>query len=107
MTKMKYAHGFSEDKFAAAVQGKRIKRMNHVDNMPAELRALVHEYGLSIVQQFINCGVTKAGHIRHLVESTLDEFSPTRGATSSQGPTSRVARQMTADHQKRGGYEIS
>lgn len=67
------------------VDAKRAARMGRVDAMPDGLRALVHEYGLNVVQQFLQSGVTNPRTIRHLVETLLDEFSPTRGTFSSQG----------------------
>lgn len=45
------------------------KRMDRVDEMPPELRACVHEFGLGLVDQFLNCGVTKPAHIRHLIKA--------------------------------------
>ena len=59
--------------------------MSRIDEMSRDLRLLVHEYGLSTVQAFVDCGVNKPGRIRHLIETTLDELSPTRGTFSSQG----------------------
>lgn len=75
----------SAPEFEARVVARRIARMKQIDRMPPELRELVHEYGLNIVRAFLDIGVSKPKHIRHLVESVLDEFSPTRGAFSSQG----------------------
>lgn len=43
------------------------KRMNRVDDMPPALRACVHDFGLTLVDQFIACGVTNPRHIRHLI----------------------------------------
>ena len=45
------------------------KRMDRVDAMSPALRACVHEFGLTIVDQFIACGVTNPRHIRHLIET--------------------------------------
>lgn len=73
------------DDHQAFVDAKRQKRMQMVDKYPADIRVLIHDYGLSVVKAHMDLGVTKARHIRHLVETTLDEFSPTRGACSSQG----------------------
>jgi len=53
--------------------------------MPKELRELVHEYGLTVVLACLDLKVEKPNHIRHLVETVLDEFSPTRGSHSQQG----------------------
>ena len=71
--------------FLEKVQARRVARMERVDAMPEDIRELVHEYGLTVVDAFLSCGVTKANRIRHLVETVLDEFSPTRGSRSSQG----------------------
>lgn len=69
----------------AFVDGKRAKRMAVIDAMPAEMRELVHEYGLTVIRTCTDLGITQPRHIRHLVESILDEFSPTRGSFSKQG----------------------
>lgn len=69
---------------------KRTKRMDRIDAMPPEIRACVHEYGLTIVDACLQVGVTKARHIHHLVSCIRDgsvdgkvpRFSSTpRGAT--------------------------
>jgi hypothetical protein len=67
------------------VDRKRAARMRRVDAMPAELRELVHEYGLPVVRACLDLGVRKPNQIRHLVETILDEFLPTRGSYSKQG----------------------
>lgn len=69
----------------AWVDEKRRKRMAAVDALSPDVRELVHVYGLNVVNAFIACGVTKPRHIRHLVETVLDDFSPTRGSFSGQG----------------------
>lgn len=73
------------ESFQDMVNRKRLARMSKVDQMPPEIKELVHMYGLTVVNTFIDCGVNKPKHIRHLVETVLDEFSPTRGTFSSQG----------------------
>lgn len=64
---------------------KRKARMSRVDDMPPASRELVHEYGLNVVNGFMENGVVKPNKIRHLIELVLDEFSPTRGSHSIQG----------------------
>lgn len=79
----------------ARVDAKRAARMEMVDRLTPEQRALVHEYSLYVVKSFMDLGVTKPNHIKHLVECVLDEFSPTRASYSNQGITTdlnRVAR---------------
>lgn len=71
------AHASPEDagedrrEFVERLFEKRRKRMDRVDNMPADLRALVHEYGLTVVDAFVGHGVTKPRIIRHLVNTVL------------------------------------
>jgi hypothetical protein len=67
-------------------ENRRKRRMAAIDDLPQEVRSLVHEYGLNVVHSFICCGVEKPRHIKHLVETVLDELSPTRGSSSFQGP---------------------
>jgi hypothetical protein len=50
-------------------QERRAKRMARIDAMPADLRACVHEYGLTIVDACLQSGVKKARNIRHIVET--------------------------------------
>ena len=95
----------SPDQFQARVQQKRQIRMKIYDDQCPEVRALINEYGFSLVHAFAQCGVVKSNHVRHLIERVLDEMSPTRGGGSIQGPASHVARRMTEEHLKRGGYE--
>jgi hypothetical protein len=38
-----------------------------VDRLPKDLRALVHDYGYSVVVQFYDAGIQKPGQIRHLI----------------------------------------
>ncbi len=68
------------------VDRKRRARMAMVDEYPAPIRELIHDYGLNTVKAFWDCGVRKPNQIKHMVETVLDEFSPTRGSFSAQGP---------------------
>lgn len=56
--------------FQAILEERRAARMSTIDSLPPDVRACVHDYGWSVVNSFINLGIT---------------FSPTRGASSSQG----------------------
>lgn len=71
--------------FVDKVAQRRKARMTQIDRQPADVRALVHEYGWTVVNSFLLLGIKKAAHIKHLVETVLNEFSPTRGSYSSQG----------------------
>lgn len=79
----------SPDEFQSVVQSRRMARMDKIDAMSAEMRALVNEYGFRVVDTHIRLGITKPRHIRHLVETVLDEFSPSRGSPSAQGRRER------------------
>ncbi|WP_191085661.1 hypothetical protein [Roseococcus microcysteis] len=41
--------------------------MARIDAMPADIRACVHEYGLTVVQAMMEGGVKKAKHMHHIV----------------------------------------
>ena len=82
---------WTEEERATFLDRKRKNRMAVIDSMPADLRALVNEYGLSVVQTCMDLGIQKPRHIRHRVQQILDELSPTRGAYSSQGIRSPIA----------------
>jgi len=71
--------------FVAEVERRRVARMEAIDALPPDIRGLVHDYGYPTVKTCMDLGVTKAKHIRHLVETVLNEFSPTRGSFSIQG----------------------
>lgn len=51
-------------------------RMDRVDRMPPDIRAVVHDWGLSIVDAMLAGGVKKGKHMRHIIQRVLDE---TRG----------------------------
>lgn len=74
-----------DGEFARRIEDRRRTRMEKIDSLPTDIRACVHEYGFNVVTACMQLGVTKSKHIRHLVETVLDEFSPTRGSASSQG----------------------
>jgi hypothetical protein len=76
---------FDPAEYQRIVDRKRRERMDKIDAMPEDIRELVHEYGSTVVNAFMQNGVTKANRIRHLVETVLDEFSPTRGSFATQG----------------------
>ena len=80
----------TDDEFQSRVEKRRRDRMTRIDAMPADMRQLVHEYGLRVVDTCTALGITKARRIRHIVEAVLDEFSPTRGTHSAQGTRAHV-----------------
>ena len=94
-TALKNARG-NDREFQAIVDKRRRDRMSKIDGLPPDMRALVHEYGFNVVQAFLDLGVTKSRHIRHLVETVLDAFSPTRGSSSAQGTRADIG--IRANH---------
>ena len=73
-------------------QMKRITRMRLLDAQPAPIRQCVHDYGYHIVSTFMEYGIKDASAIRKIVETVLDEFSPTRGSYSKQGIRTEVVK---------------
>ena len=71
---------------------KRANRMAKIDAFDPPIRALIHEYGYHVVNIIMSAGVTKPKQIKAIVETVLDEFSPTRGSYSNQGRRSNVER---------------
>jgi hypothetical protein len=58
-----------------------------LDSLPAEYRKLAHEYGLSVIRAFLQCGVKKPNQISHLIHTVHlgpREYSnqPVRGSNS-------------------------
>lgn len=62
--------------------------------MTPEMRAVVHEYGYSVVHMLTGFGINKPRQIKHVVETILDEFSPTRGSFSKQGIRTEVVQHL-------------
>ncbi len=56
--------------YNAAIVKRAQKRMERVDAMPAHLRALVYEFNLEVVQEFLSHGV-KHTSIKHLIDTVL------------------------------------
>jgi hypothetical protein len=83
---------FTDEEHEQHVVGKRQRRMDMVDNYPPAVRSLVHEYGLNIVKAFLDHGVTRPNIIKHLIETVLNDFSPTRASYSLQGVPKDVNR---------------
>ncbi len=57
-------------------------RMSRIDALPKDIRELIHEHGLSVVQAFLDHGLTKAKAIRHIITQVRTgsiEASPGNG----------------------------
>lgn len=75
------------------IDQKRRARMDVIDRFPADIRAMIHEYGFAIVKTLLDCGVKKPKHIKHVIETVVNELSPTRGSFSKQGVRTEVLRE--------------
>lgn len=84
------------EEFQVVVDERRRNRMAQFDGLDSSLRQLANEYGWTVVKSFLDLNIRKAAHIRHLVETVLNEFSPTRGANSLQGQSRAPG--ISADH---------
>lgn len=87
------------------LDAKRRARMEKIDRLSPALRRVVHAYGWHVVDNFMRCGVTRPGRIRHLVELVLDEFSPTRGSFSKQGIGKGALHPVSSDAEARHHVE--
>jgi len=72
-----------------AAHRRRCVRMDKIDALEPTLRSLVHDYGFHLVNSFCQKNILEPRIIRHLIETTLDELSPTRGSSSVQGVTEK------------------
>ena len=76
--------------FQAFIDRKRAARMAKVDALPQDVREVVHDWGLSIVDAFWDIGVRKGKQMRHIIETVLNETRAPQGGTfSSQGIKTR------------------
>lgn len=53
---------------------RRARRMDYVDALQPEQRAIVHEYGLTVFKALEEVGVRKAKHKRHIIDTVLREL---------------------------------
>jgi len=52
---------------------KRQKRFTEIDTLSPQLKEVVHEWGYSLVKDFMNCGTKNPKHIRHLIVRVIQE----------------------------------
>ena len=71
----------------AESQDRRKRRMERIDRMPSEIRACVHEYGLSVVDAMLDAGVKKAKHIHHIVATVrVGSYQSKKDGVSVRAP---------------------
>lgn len=60
------------------------KRMADIDALSPDLRALVHEFGWTVVDAFLKAGVERARTIRHLIKTVKDGSSAFGNGTKGE-----------------------
>lgn len=75
----------TDEEFQEIIIKRRKARMATIDSLPKATRDCVHDYGWQVVNTLLTLGIKEPRHIRHIVETILNEFSPTRGSSSAQG----------------------
>lgn len=74
------------------------KRMEQIDAQPPEIRALVHEFGWSVVNSFLMLKITKASHIRHLIEVVREGSASYSNGTCGRTMRDAELRDMVRRH---------
>jgi len=64
--------------YNAAIVKRARERMTRVDQFPPDIRQLIHEFGLEIIQEFWNHNIRRPNAIRHLVETVQGKFADGR-----------------------------
>jgi hypothetical protein len=65
-----------EPRHNASLRDRAVRRMERVDALPREIRALVYEYGLEIVNEYLQHKVTHAPNIAFLIKTVLSAERP-------------------------------
>lgn len=91
--RQQYLFQIERPDFNMAIVNRAKERMSRMDAFPPDIRALVHEFGLEIVQEFWTHGVRKAKSIRHLILVVRGErtdggnrFNFNKGPNSKRNP---------------------
>lgn len=53
----------------ASAHERVVARMDRMDALPKEIRELIHEYGYTVIDAFLNQKITKASAIKHLINA--------------------------------------
>lgn len=64
--------------YNASVVKRARERMARVDQFPPDVRALVHEFGLEVVQEFWNHNIRRPNAMRHLIETVQGKYADGR-----------------------------
>lgn len=64
--------------YNASVVKRARERMARVDKFPPDIRELIYEFGLEVIQEFWNHNVRKPNAIRHLIETVTGKYADGR-----------------------------
>ena len=71
-------HNMEKPGYNASIVKRARERMARVDQFPPDIRALVHEFGLEVVQEFWNHNVRRPNAMRHLIETVQGKYADGR-----------------------------
>lgn len=77
-------------------------RMDRVDQMPPDVRAVVHDWGLTIVDSFMGSGVKSARHMRHIINTVLNE---TRGQFVTEKGFAQGSKQYGGEYKRHKSHQ--
>lgn len=82
-----------------ALAARAQKRMARVDSLAPDIRRVVYEYNLEVVQEFLNHGVKTAASIKHLIDTVVgadfpngqNRFKLNSGPNTKRNPINDIA----------------
>jgi hypothetical protein len=78
--------------FNASLTRAAQKRMGFFDNQPAEYRELMNEFGVHVVNSFVEAGVKKPNTIRHLINVARGNSGDGNPSYGGNGPQAKLRR---------------
>jgi hypothetical protein len=78
-------------------QIKRINRMSEIDRLPADIRALVHEFNWTMIKPFLEAGVRDARRIRHLIRCVVQGAASYNGSSLNPVKSMRLSTEATME----------
>lgn len=71
-------HALESPDYNASIVKRARERMARVDKFPPDVRELIYEFGLEVIQEFWNHNVRKPNAIRHLIETVQGKYADGR-----------------------------
>lgn len=78
-------------------QVKRVNRMNEIDNLPADIRALVHEFNWTMINPFLKAGIRDARQIKHLIRCVVQGAASYNGSSLNPIASLRLSTETTME----------